>query len=67
MNAPSAANEAVRQRLADLKLSLSSDIPYRLDKIFPKLQGWGARKELKRKVSIINRIEPRLNDMLMEQ
>ena len=58
--------EAVRQKLAQLGLSLDTDrIPYRLEKMFPKLEGWGAKGEIKRKVGLIGQVESHLPDVLL--
>ena len=54
----------VAQRLQELKLTLDSEIPYNLDKMFPKLTGWGAAGGIKRKVKLVRQIESRLKEML---
>ena len=38
------AERVVRDKLAQLKLEFGFDsLPYRLDKMFPKIEGWGAK------------------------
>lgn len=59
------AAEAVRQKLAQLKLRLDTErYPYRLEKMFPKLDGWGAKGQIKGKVKLIKNVEPFLEDVL---
>lgn len=57
--------EAVSEKLAQLGLSLDTDrIPYRLEKMFPKLEGWGVKGEIKRKFRYIRNVEPLLAEAL---
>lgn len=55
---------AVQAKLQQLGIQLDPDLPYRLDTMFPRLEGWGAKGELKRKGKVIRNIEPRLAEML---
>ncbi|MHC4876633.1 MAG: hypothetical protein ACYTGL_09050 [Planctomycetota bacterium] len=55
---------AVEQKLDELGLSLSSSIPYRLASMFPKLTGWGAKKDIRNKVKLIRNVEPKLPELL---
>ncbi|MBI1315118.1 hypothetical protein GC176_27825 [bacterium] len=55
---------AVQNKLAELSLTLDEAIPYRLSSMFPKLEGWGVRKEIRNKVKLIRNIEPCLSDLL---
>jgi hypothetical protein len=56
--------EAVMDRLAELNITLSDDMPYRMTTLFPRLSGWGAKGEIKRKAKLIRNTEPRLRQML---
>ena len=59
-------SELVEQRLRELKLVWKSDIPYRLDSLFPKLTGWGSGGEIKRRYKLIQLVEPTLKRMLLD-
>ena len=57
---------AARARLNQLGLEFGFDkLPYRLDKMFPKLKGWGAKGDIKKKVKLIKQMEPILPDALL--
>lgn len=57
--------DAVRAKLAELKLALNTDaLPYQLEKMFPRLDGWGVKGEIKRRVKLIQQVEPQLPEML---
>jgi len=57
--------EAVLAKLAELKLGLNTDsMPYQLEKMFPRLDGWGVKGEIKRRVKLIQQVEPQLPEML---
>lgn len=56
---------AVVKRLNELKLNVDIEQPYRLEKMFPKLDGWGSKGEIKRKVAVINQLEPTFDDVLL--
>lgn len=57
----------VREKLEQLGLQFDhSKLPYRLDKMFPKTKGWGAKGDIKKKVKLIKQLEPILPDALME-
>jgi hypothetical protein len=55
---------AAAQRLEELGLHLNPEIPYDLDKLFPKLTGWGAKKEIKNRHKLIAQVEEKLKLML---
>src|SRR5688572_12902347 len=55
---------AAATKLQQLGIQLDPEIPYRVDTMFPRLEGWGAKGELKKKGKIINQVEPRLAEML---
>ncbi len=55
---------AVEQKLQELGLSLNSTVPYRLASMFPKVSGWGAKKDIRNKVNLIRNVEPKLPDLL---
>lgn len=57
---------AAQNRLVELGLQFGFDkLPYRLDKMFPKLKGWGAKGDIKKKVKLIQQMEPILPDVLL--
>ena len=55
---------AIHDRLSELGVEFDPAIPYRLEKIFPKLEGWGVKKAIRRKGKLIGSIEPELKEML---
>lgn len=57
--------EDVVERLAELKLSIDTTGPYRLEKMFPKLEGWGSKGDIKAKVALIKQIQVTLDEALM--
>ena len=65
MNDVNAEPGAVQEQLEKWELSLDFEQPYRLEKMFPKLAGWGSKSEIKRKVALIGQIEPILGDLLL--
>ena len=60
------AEAAVRARLDELHCPIDERIPCDLATLFPKLQGWGAKKDIKRRAKLLNRIAPQLAAMLSE-
>ncbi|MEX0718145.1 MAG: hypothetical protein WD066_16245 [Planctomycetaceae bacterium] len=54
----------VARRLQELKLPLHPDISYDLETMFPRIEGWGAKRELKRKHRLVTHIEERLREVL---
>lgn len=59
------AADSVKEKLAQLNLHLDDErVPYRLEKMFPKLDGWGAKTQLKNKVRLIQHVEPFLESVL---
>jgi hypothetical protein len=54
----------VAQRLEELGLHLHPEIPYDLEKMFPKLTGWGAKKDIKGRHKLIVQVEEKLKLML---
>lgn len=62
---PAPGGEAAA-KLKEWSLSLNPKMPYLLDKMFPKLSGWGAKGEAKRKVKLIANVEPLLSRMLQQ-
>lgn len=61
-----AETHSVAQSLAEWDLSLDPSITYELDKVFPKTEGWGAKGEVKRKVKLIQNVEPVLRRILLD-
>ena len=58
-------DDAVLVKLEELNLNLSSDLPYCLEKMFPRLKGWGAKTEIKARVKLLKQAEPAITDMLL--
>jgi hypothetical protein len=56
--------EEVLSRLQQLEITLDPAISYRLDTLFPRLQGWGAKSEIRAKAKVVQRVEPLLRQML---
>lgn len=54
----------IATRLDRLGVALNSEIPYRLETMFPRVEGWGAKGELKKKGKLIRQVEPWLAEML---
>ena len=50
--------EAIQAQLDKLQITLDSEIPYRLETVFAKTTGWGAKREIKRRGKLIRQIEP---------
>ena len=57
--------ELIRQRLAKLKISISDDIPYRLESVFAQTTGWGGNGEIKRRAKLLVKVEPKLGEILL--
>ncbi len=55
---------AAAQRLQELGLHLHPEIHYDLERLFPTLTGWGAKKEIKRRHKLIVQAEEKLKLML---
>lgn len=58
-------NAVVAAKLEELGVPLDPDLPFRLDKMFPKLTGFGIKGQLKRRAKLIQNVQPRLNDVLL--
>ena len=57
---------AAREKLNQMGLQFGFDkLPYRLDKMFPRLKGWGAKGDIKKKVKLIKQMEPILPNVLL--
>ncbi len=54
----------VSQKLADLGLSFDPTIAYRLDLLYPRLEGWGVVGQIRRKHKLVARVEARLKAVL---
>lgn len=57
----------VDTKLTQLNLVLSPEINYRLETMFPKLEGLFANRGIKKKFQLVQRIEPLLKEMLLEK
>lgn len=60
------ANSPTEETLQSLGITLPSDLPLRLDTMFPRLEGWGVKGELKRKAKLIQAVAPRLRAILKD-
>lgn len=58
--------ERVAAKLTELKLELSPAISYRLETLFPQLEGWFVNRRLRKKFQQIQKLEPLLADLLLE-
>ena len=61
---PATPAEIVEKRLRELKVILDGEIHYRLERVFPKLAGWGSNGDIKRRGKLIGFVEPTLKRML---
>jgi hypothetical protein len=61
---PQDRSAPVARRLQELKLPLNPGIPYNLETMFPKIEGWGAKREIKRQHRLLTCIEARLQQVL---
>lgn len=68
MNDPVQVDTAteVRAMLSQLKLTLDDQINYRLEKMFARLKGWGAKGEVKTKAQLVLQVEPTLRQLLLD-
>ncbi|HCO26197.1 PH domain-containing protein [Gimesia maris] len=60
-------SQAVDTKLTQLNLKLSPNINYRLETMFPKLEGMFAKSGIKKKFQLVKRLEPLLEEMLLEK
>ena len=56
--------DEIAARLSEFGVRLDPEVPYRLETMFPKLEGWGAKGDIKRKGKFIREVEPVLKQML---
>jgi hypothetical protein len=63
---PVSPAEAVTNRLNELNVVLDEEIHYRLESVFPKIDGWGSNGEIKRRVKLIRFVEPTLYQILLK-
>ena len=59
-------SEMVTSKLRELNLQLNPEMPYRLESMFPRLEGFGAKSEIKKRVKLINHAEPKIDAILLE-
>ena len=57
--------EAIQGQLEKLRITLDAEIAYRLETVFAKTTGWGAKGEIKRRAKLIRLVEPTLKEMLL--
>jgi hypothetical protein len=55
----------IQKQLDSLKITLDAEILYRLESMFAKVSGWGAKGEIKRRAKLVKAIEPTLKEMLL--
>jgi hypothetical protein len=63
---PVAPADAVKKRLQEFKIELDHEVRYRLENMFPKLAGWGAKGDIKRRGKLIRYVEPTLKQILLD-
>ncbi len=56
--------ERIAQKLAELKVPLSSEINYDLPSLFPNIDGWFVNGAIKKKSQLIRKLEPKLLETL---
>ncbi len=59
--------DLVDTRLTELNLVLSPEINYRLETMFPQLEGWFVNGAIKKKCKLVQQVEPLLKEMLLEK
>lgn len=64
---PEVTPDLVDTKLTQLNLVLSPEINYRLDTMFPKIDGMFVNRGIKKKFQLVQRIEPLLKEMLLEK
>jgi hypothetical protein len=52
------------ERLEQMRLTVSPNIQYNLDSVFPKVNGWFVKGPIKQKHKLIAKVEPTLEDIL---
>jgi hypothetical protein len=57
----------IASRLEGLGVVLDAAVSYRLETMFPRLEGWGAKGDIRKKGKLIARVEPWLKEMLRPQ
>lgn len=55
----------IQEQLSKLRITLDSDIAFRLESVFAKTTGWGAKGEIKRRAKLLNIVSPTLKKMLL--
>ena len=63
---PETPTAMIERRLREMKVVLDPEIHYQLDKVFPKLTGWGSNGDIKRRGKMIRLVEPALKRLLLE-
>lgn len=58
--------ERVAEKLWEWDLELSPDISYRLETVFPRIEGWFAKGRVREQFQLIQRLEPLLTELLLE-
>ena len=59
-------DDQILSRLKELKLELDPEIPYRLQNLFPTLDGWFVNNTIKQKAKLIRELEPKLTGILKD-
>ena len=52
-------------KLEELGIQLDSQLPYDVDRMFPKLKGWGVKGAIKQKHKVLQKVEPLLKRMVL--
>lgn len=63
---PATPASAAAAMLQSMKFQLDSSINWQLEKMFPKLTGWGAKGDVKRQAKLAKQVEPMLLRVLAE-
>lgn len=58
--------ERVAEKLWEWDLELSPEISYRLETVFPRIDGWLAKGRVKEQFQLIQRLEPLLTELLLK-
>ncbi|QDU49801.1 hypothetical protein [Gimesia panareensis] len=58
--------DEVAAKLWELNLELSPEITYRLETLFPRIEGWFVKGKIKEQFKLLKRLEPLLTEILLE-
>lgn len=60
-------HDEVAAKLWELNLELSPEIPYRLETLFPRIEGWFVKGKIKDQFKLLKRLEPLLTEILLDR